>query len=107
MGNLAPAIKMANTMKIDQAQTAIDIGCGSGEFSLWCLKSLPNLKTLYSTDISEDMIALAKEKANTQLPPNIKTNHVLEVADAMDLKCVKDGEVDVAIINLVLHHVAD
>lgn len=53
--------KLAYAMRAEKAESMIDIGCGSGEFSLWCLKNLKNLKKLVSVDVFEESLVLAKE----------------------------------------------
>lgn len=70
----------------------LDLGCGSGNI----LVQLINQKReLYGVDLSENMIAVAKER--------LKDNATLEIADAKDLP-FEDNKFDYIICNASFHH---
>ncbi|WP_439482610.1 class I SAM-dependent methyltransferase [Cyclobacterium plantarum] len=76
-----------------------DIGCGTGNFSIYFAKKC---KKLYAMDISEPMLDLAKKKAKAQLVTNIEFQH----SGYLNLK-LPDGSLDAVMSSLSLHHLPD
>lgn len=77
----------------------LEIGCGTGTTSL---THAPYVKHICATDISANMIAICKRKAEAQ---NI-TNVTFEQATAEDL-AVPDGTMDVVMAHSLLHLLED
>ncbi|WP_417464364.1 class I SAM-dependent methyltransferase [Kordiimonas sp.] len=73
----------------------VEIACGTGSTALL---HAPHVKHILATDISENMLAIAREKAATQ---NI-TNVTFECTPLEDLT-VPDGSVDMVMAHSILH----
>ena len=83
---------------LDRRQTLVEFGCGTGTTAL---KLAPSLGRILATDISREMIAIAREKAQAQGASNV----VFQVA-APDAAPVPDGSFDVALAFNLLHLVS-
>mmetsp|Transcript_32561 Transcript_32561/g.29417 ORF Transcript_32561/g.29417 Transcript_32561/m.29417 type:complete len:199 (-) Transcript_32561:393-989(-) len=102
-----PMTKLASLANVENAETAIDIGCGAGGISLYFLRNLFNLKQLYSVDVSEELLNKARKRKeiSNNLLSSIK--HDFEIGDAQNLKNIPNDSIDFACMNYVLHHVPD
>ncbi len=77
---------------------AIDIGCGTGAFSIHAAKYL---KKIYAIDISEEMLKIAKSKANVNKIDNI------EFYKSGFLQFQPDVKADVVFSKWAFHHLPD
>jgi ArsR family transcriptional regulator len=84
--------------RIPSAESAADLGCGSGAL---LERIAGTMKTVIGVDSSREMLAEA-------------TKRLGQKADGVDLRIgelehlpLRDGETEIAIINLVLHHLRD
>ncbi len=78
-------------------KTIVDLGCGTGEF-LSLINS--RVKKCIGVDSSPKMLELARDRFS-----NIKSDYEFRLGELEHLP-VKEKEVDSAIINMVLHHIA-
>lgn len=83
---------------IREGNTVVDIGAGSGYYSLHIARILGNTGTVYAVDSSEKMIRLLERKAASQGLTNLKCI----VSSASRLDSIKDGTADFVISNLTL-----
>ncbi|MGH6736430.1 MAG: class I SAM-dependent methyltransferase [Methyloceanibacter sp.] len=83
---------------LKSGDTVVEFGCGTGTTAL---KLAPSVGRIVATDISSEMIAIAREKAEAEG----RTNVTFEVA-ALDAAPWPDGTFDVALSFNVLHLVA-
>jgi ubiquinone/menaquinone biosynthesis C-methylase UbiE len=81
----------------NKVKTIVDLGCGTGE-----LLSLLNMKIrkCIGVDSSPKMLELAKSRFK-----NIESNYEFRLGEVEHLP-LKEKEVDSAVINMVLHHIA-
>jgi len=82
---------IANEADISDDTKALELGCGTGEYTKRFVKIFPNL---IATDISKELLKVARKRVK-----DIK----FEVADSMNLH-YKDKSFDVVIGNSILHH---
>lgn len=80
-------------------QTVLEIGCGTGSTAL---RLAPLTRRLLATDVSSEMISIAREKLAAQPLPQLS----FAVADA-DARVTDAGEVDVVLAFNLLHLVGD
>lgn len=80
-------------------QNVLEIGCGTGSTAL---RLAPCTRRLLATDVSSEMIAIAREKLAAQPLPQLS----FAVADA-DARVACAGEVDVVLAFNLLHLVSD
>ncbi|MCP4130849.1 MAG: class I SAM-dependent methyltransferase [bacterium] len=78
--------------------TAIDIGCGTGAFSIHAAKYL---KKIYAVDVSKEMLKIASSKAKTGGIKNI------EFFNSGFLHFQPDEKVDVIFSKWAFHHLPD
>ena len=78
--------------------TAIDIGCGTGAFSIYASKYL---KKIYAVDVSKEMLKIAKAKAKVAEIKNI------EFCNSGFLQFQPDKKVDVVFSKWAFHHLPD
>ncbi len=78
--------------------TAIDIGCGTGAFSIHASKYLGKI---YAVDVSEEMLEVAKSKANTKGIGNI------EFCNSGFLDFQPEVTADVVYSKWAFHHLPD
>ncbi|SHM77506.1 Methyltransferase domain-containing protein [Cyclobacterium lianum] len=83
----------------DKSCTWADIGCGTGNFSVYFAKKCDKL---YAFDISETMLEFAKQKARSQLLSNVEFQQVGYLN--MNLP---DSSLDAVMSSLSLHHLPD
>ncbi|OGK35940.1 hypothetical protein A3A93_05830 [Candidatus Roizmanbacteria bacterium RIFCSPLOWO2_01_FULL_38_12] len=83
----------------------LDIGCGSGQFTIEYTTRIPLLKVI-AFDLSPQMIKFAKKnfKKNSLLQPNLAKQIKFEVGDMLDLERFKDQSFDAIICSYTLHH---
>jgi ubiquinone/menaquinone biosynthesis C-methylase UbiE len=96
------SLKISDTieaLKLKPGQTIGDIGAGTGLFTLpMALKVKPG-GTVYGVDIDKELVDYISEKATEQGMTNVQG--VLGAADDPNMP----GNVDLALINDVLHHI--
>jgi ubiquinone/menaquinone biosynthesis C-methylase UbiE len=78
--------------------TAVDIGCGTGAFSIHASKYL---KKIYAVDVSEEMLKIAKYKAEINEISNIEFCH------SGFLQFQPNEKADVVFSKWALHHLPD
>ncbi len=78
--------------------TAIDIGCGTGAFSIHASKYL---KKIYAVDVSEEMLKIAKSKAKVNKIENI------EFCNSGFLQFQPKAKADVVFSKWAFHHLPD
>ncbi|HCG5537813.1 TPA: class I SAM-dependent methyltransferase [Vibrio parahaemolyticus] len=79
-----------------QGKDVIDMGCGPGEYAQWLLEQ--SVGRLTCTDISEEMIALVKNKFGSNV-------HAYCQNLSQGLPLEKDNSADVIVCPLVLHYI--
>lgn len=84
---------------LNTEQTVLEIGCGTGSTAL---RLAPFTRRLLATDVSSEMIAIAREKLAEQPVPQLS----FAVADA-DAPIARPGEYDAVLAFNLLHLVAD
>lgn len=80
-------------------QSVLEVGCGTGSTAV---KLAPSVARYLGTDISSEMIAIAREKAQAESVGNITFE-----ATALDDAAWADGSFDIAIGFNILHLVKD
>ena len=86
--------------RIAEGMSVLELGCGTGEMWLEHGDIIKRCSKLILSDISEGMLATAKE--NLKAYDGIEFRHV----DIQDIP-FPDGEFDVVIANMMLYHVPD
>lgn len=84
---------------LDATDQVLEIGCGTGTTAL---KLADDVRHLVATDVSPEMIAIAREKLADNGPENVS----FEVADVMDLPIAENGYDAILAFN-VLHLIED
>jgi len=96
-------LSLSRMLKLDQAESILEVGCGSGELTLHWLMNLPPKTRYLSIDLSDDMIQLAEQKkAQKKYKLNDITHH-FKVANAEMLDFIEDESIDVYLGSLVIH----
>ena len=80
------AMEVPNRFSAHGLEKVLEIGCGTGRVTKHLRKALPDSCTLIASDISEDMLAFAKEKLKDQ-------NIQWEIIDAQSLP-FEDNSID-------------
>jgi tRNA (cmo5U34)-methyltransferase len=84
-----------------QAQYALDVGCGAGNYTLKLLEHLPNLD-MTLLDLSQPMLTRAKERVSKATPGNIR----LLQGDIREVVFEPQSQ-DIILAAAVLHHLRD
>jgi len=84
---------------LSRSDTVLEIGCGTGTTAL---RLAPSVTRIVATDVSNEMIAIAREKAAAQACQNAE----FSVATAARLPGL-DGSIDAVLAFNVLHLIAD
>jgi len=92
--------KMLALARLKAGENVLDVGCGTGMLAILAKRKVGASGTVYGVDASPEMIARARMKAN-----RAGVELILEEGAAQALP-LKDGEVDVVLSTLMLHHVA-
>jgi ubiquinone/menaquinone biosynthesis C-methylase UbiE len=82
---------------LDPSLTVGDLGCGTGQLSALVA---PHVRRVIGVDSSPDMLNTARAKLKDFDSVDIRMGHLESLP-------LVDGELDVAVMGLVLHHVAD
>ena len=93
------AIKIIQAVNITKNDIVIDLGCGSGELAIHIAKYC---KKLFAVDISPKMIELCKNKISKN---NIE--NIFPICGGLLSYEHKSEPVNIAISNVVLHHLPD
>ena len=104
---LTPALTLARMLKIEEAKSIFEAGCGNGELTLHLLQTLPSDVKYISTDLSDNMIESAKKRKEELKDKLNVTNHEFRVVDAQDLSGFEDESFDVYVGNLFFNLVPD
>ena len=86
-------------LKLDKTMTVLDVGCGVGR---WSFLVAPQVKKVYATDISNEMVKIAKDIQKEKKIENIEF-----LQAKVEKLPVKDAQIDAAISITVLQHVKD
>jgi ubiquinone/menaquinone biosynthesis C-methylase UbiE len=89
-------------IKLSQATTALDIGCGSGNGTFALLQMLPALHVM-ATDLSPEMVTLLARRADQN---GLRSRITPFVANASNLKLKREA-FDVIIGSSMLHHLLE
>jgi len=84
--------------EVPACSTAVDLGCGTGEL---LLKLLDKSETVIGVDHSTQMLKMARLKLDAE---NATARSDLRLGELEHLP-LRDQESDVAVINMVLHHI--
>ncbi len=90
-----PAIK--STISILNGKTVLDLGCGNGQFSKYCVDN--GALKVTAVDISKNMIELAKKENNHD-----KIEYVCTPIEDLE---VKNQKFDIIISSLMVHYIED
>jgi ubiquinone/menaquinone biosynthesis C-methylase UbiE len=82
--------------RIDTQDELLDVACGTGDFSLFCA---PKVKRVVGIDISEGMIAIAKEKLAKQQVGTVE----FRIGDVESLP-FRDNEFTIVVCRSAFHH---
>lgn len=83
---------------VRSAQTAADIGCGSGYYTFALAKCVGPEGRVYAVDLDEKAIRSVEEKANKGNYHNVETH----ASSAANLSFIRDGSVDFVLANGLL-----
>jgi ubiquinone/menaquinone biosynthesis C-methylase UbiE len=84
---------------VDSSDTVLEIGCGTGTTSL---RLAPSVSRMIATDVSSEMIAIAREKATAQACQNVEFS-----AATVERAPGSDGTYDAVLAFNLLHLIAD
>ena len=103
---IAPFLKS----RANQKTRILDLGTGIGDFPeyivRWATAQVPAIDVeVVAIDANPVTVDYARESLQKRLPPNLQANIKVEVADALALP-YRDGEFDIAIAAMFLHHFA-
>ncbi|PAD67053.1 SAM-dependent methyltransferase [Bacillus sp. 7586-K] len=90
-----PAIK--STISSLNGKTVLDLGCGNGQFSKYCVDN--GALKVTSVDISKNMIELAKKENNHD-----KIDYICTPIEDLE---VKNQKFDIIISSLMVHYIED
>ncbi len=79
---------------MQEGQTVLDFGCGSGNYTIPAAKVVGKSGTVYAVDKSEDKLSDVKKRAEERGLRNIRFKQVSEVDDIG----LADGSVDVVLL---------
>ncbi|BDZ70845.1 class I SAM-dependent methyltransferase [Methanobacterium petrolearium] len=88
-------------LNLQEGDHFLDIGCGTGDYSLYASKIIGNSGQVCALDIQDKLITNLKEKAHQEGLKNI----VALISDIAHPLPVEDKSVDVCFISTVLHSV--
>ena len=88
-------------LKLKEGYYFLDIGCGTGDYSIHASKIVGDSGVVYALDIQKELINNLREKAYSEGFKNIK-------AIVSDMTCplpIEDNSIDVCFISTVLHSI--
>jgi len=88
-------------LKLKKGDHFLDIGCGTGDYSLYAAEIVGNSGQIYALDIQDELITNLKEKIHQESLKNIKAI-VSDIAYPLPFE---DNSVDVCFISTVLQNV--
>jgi ubiquinone/menaquinone biosynthesis C-methylase UbiE len=86
-------------LKLKKGDHFLDIGCGTGDYSLYAAEIVGNSGQIYALDIQDELITNLKEKATQEGLGNIKAL----ISNVTYSLPVEDKSVDICFISTVLH----
>lgn len=86
-------------LKLQEGDHFLDIGCGTGDYSLYAAKIIGNSGQVYALDIQDELITNLREKAHQEGLKNIKAL----ISDIALPLPVEDKSVEICFISTVLH----
>ena len=102
---LQPPQKIIADGKITAGSTVLEVGCGSGAFTVAAARAIGNTGKLYALDIGEDMLKLLRKKLESPANSDIKNIEILHnSAYAIPLP---DHSVDIIFMVTVFHEIPD
>lgn len=96
-----PPFETLKKLKLKEGLSMLDVGAGTGYFSIPASKIVGDNNHVYASDISNDMLELIKEKINNKNIKNIKVIKGEEYYTKLDTK------VDYILLSNVFHEVED
>lgn len=90
-----------NELKLQEGDYFLDIGCGTGDYSLHAAKIIGNSGQVYALDVQDELITNLKEKTSREGLKNIRAL----ISDIAHPLPVEDKSVDICFISTVLHSV--
>ena len=93
-----PELVAAAAADLPQHGTAVEVGCGTGTLSLALAQARPDA-SITGVDGDPEILAIARNKPDA--------SRVLWAQALADRLPLADGETDVALLSLVLHHLDD
>lgn len=90
-----------NELKLQEGDYFLDIGCGTGDYSLHAAKIIGNSGQVYALDVQDELITNLKEKTSREGLNNIRAL----ISDIAHPLPVEDNSVDICFISTVLHSV--
>ena len=101
--NAIPPLSVLSRYFPENAKTCVDVGCGTGFFTL-PLSRLVNNGKVYALDISDDMLAHLNNKITNE-PPNNSYSSIVPLIMPSDSVPLDDGLADFTFCSFVLHEV--
>ena len=86
-------------LKLKEGDTFLDLGCGSGDYSIKASKIVGDSGVVYALDIWEELLDNLEEEVAFQGIKNIRT----QVSDIKDRIAIGDSCIDICFIATVLH----
>lgn len=88
-------------LKLKEGDSFLDIGCGTGDYSVYASKIVGDSGIVYALDIQNKLINNLREKADLEGLSNINAR----VSDIAASLLIEDNIIDVCFISTVLHAV--
>jgi len=88
-------------LKLKEGDSFLDIGCGTGDYSVYASRIVRDSGVVYALDIQKELINNLRKKADVKGLKNIKAM----VSDIASPLPIEDNSIDVCFISTVLHSV--
>ncbi|CUM67372.1 uncharacterized protein PRCAT00005065001 [Priceomyces carsonii] len=103
----ASCISLGIMVDIGDAKDIIEVGSGTGIYTVHLLSNLKKTRSIISVDVSLSMIELAEERKKNLNGINKKIDHKFCLGDAQDLAFVNDECADVYVSTMCIHIMSD
>lgn len=101
--SLPAGLALSRMLKIEGKNNILEVGCGSGELTLYWLRHLSDGCKYTSVDLSDDMLKMAAKKKEGIKDKLNNIDHSFVNLNAEDLNSIGNESIDIYIASLVLH----